>query len=109
MTISFLTVHFTKTSLTFNGRLPWWAPLVGKKAPGTSVVQNVAILHTVHVPDWFERVVLRKQRVRVTYIGSSQFWKVYPNGPRVINRQARQLGAFEKMFRAKKKSTLKFK
>ncbi len=65
MTISFLTVHFTKTSLTFNGRLPWWAPLVGKKAPGTSVVQNVAILHTVHVPDWFERVVLRKPRVRV--------------------------------------------
>lgn len=48
-------------------------------------------------------------QLRVTYTGSGRFWKIYPNGPQLSSRQARQLGAFEKMFRAKKKSTLKFK
>lgn len=70
------------------------------------------ILHSVHVPNWFERVVLRKKRTFVTYQGHKKTWKVNGNRWAIGNSKAAELEKIEKKLSAKAKAantkTLKF-
>lgn len=71
------------------------------------------LLQTVHVPNWFERVILRKARQKVNYIGHKEIWKLHPDGLVITGRDAKKLAAIEKQLEkvAKKENTrvLKFK
>lgn len=53
------------------------------------------LMQTVHVPNWFERVILRKARVKVNYIGHKQNWKHYPDGLVLPLKEGKRLAAIE--------------
>lgn len=54
------------------------------------------LLQTVHVPNWVERIVLRKPRVKVNYIGHKEIWKLHPDGKVLIGKVCKRLAEAER-------------
>lgn len=60
------------------------------------------ILHTFHVPNWFERVVLRRKKIQVVYTGRKSNWQVMSLPLGLSERKA------AKLFRIPKKQLKTF-
>lgn len=54
------------------------------------------LLQTVHVPNWFERVLLRRKRIKVNYIGHKEIWKLHPNGTELTGKVCKRLAEAER-------------
>lgn len=71
------------------------------------------LLQTVHVPNWVERVILRKKRFKVNYIGHKKEWFIHHTNTPVKKRLAKQFERMEAYWqpiaKRKKQRILKFR
>lgn len=71
------------------------------------------LLQTVLVPNWVERVVLRRKRTKVNFIGHKEVWMQHPDGPVCPPRQSKKLHQVEtyliKLGKEKNQRILKFR
>lgn len=68
-------------------------------------------MQTVHVPNWFERVILRRKRTKANYLGHKTVWIESNTGKPMHPRDCKRLAAIEKDLqnRFPNKRILKFK